>query len=74
MTIHAFLARDVVRTAEPRTDEFEEIQVEAVPLAELSRDHRESTWRHLRDVSSALAFALALERLDGRGVAPRAGG
>jgi hypothetical protein len=61
MTIHAFLAWDVVRTAEPRTDGFEEIEVESVPLAELSRDHRESTRRHLRDVSSALAFALALE-------------
>ena len=63
MTIHAFLARDVVKTADPRTDEFEQIDVVTVPLAELRHDHRATPRRRLRDVSSALAFALALERL-----------
>lgn len=63
MTMHAFLARDAVRTAEPRTDEFEEIEVVTAPLAELAAELRGGPRRYLRDVSSALALGLALERL-----------
>jgi 8-oxo-dGTP pyrophosphatase MutT (NUDIX family) len=68
---HAFLARDVRRVAEPRPDEFEEIEVVAVSLdvlrAELAgNDQAPDTGRYLLDVSSNLALRLALARLDGR--------
>lgn len=64
MTVHAFLARDAVRTTEPRTDPFEEIAVETAPLAEIVREHRGGPRRYLHDVPSVLAVGLALDRLD----------
>jgi 8-oxo-dGTP pyrophosphatase MutT (NUDIX family) len=63
MTTHAFLMPDAVKTAEPRTDEFEQIEVVAVPLAELAAEFRGGPRRYLRDVSSTLALGLALDRL-----------
>ncbi len=63
MTVHAFLARAVVRTSEPRTDPFEEIEVTTVPLAEIAREHRSGPRRYLRDAPSVLAVGLALDRL-----------
>lgn len=69
---HVFLARDVRRVAEPRPDEFEEIEVVTVPLEALRAElaaaaqGRAEAARHLGDVSSTLAVRLALARLDGR--------
>jgi ADP-ribose pyrophosphatase YjhB (NUDIX family) len=63
MTVHAFLVRDAVPTGALHLDEFEQIEVVAVPLDDLAREHRGAGRRHLRDVSSALAFGLALDRL-----------
>jgi 8-oxo-dGTP pyrophosphatase MutT (NUDIX family) len=63
MTVHAFLARGVVPAGEPHTDPFEEISVEAVPLAEIVREHRGGPRRYLHDVPSVLAVGLALDRL-----------
>ena len=60
---HFFLARDVRRVTAPRPDEFEEIEVVAVPLDELRRDLGADTAALLHDVSSALALGLALARL-----------
>ena len=64
MTIHAFLVRDAVKTADARPDEFEQIEVVVVPLAELRREYRGASRRYLRDVSSTLALGFALDRLD----------
>jgi len=64
---HFFLARDVRRVAEPHPDEFEAIEVVPVVLEALRRDLGAPAPRHLADVSSALALALALARLDGTG-------
>jgi ADP-ribose diphosphatase len=63
MTTHAFLVPDAVKTATPRTDEFEQIEVVAVPLAELAAELRAGERRYLRDISSTLALSLALDRL-----------
>jgi ADP-ribose pyrophosphatase len=61
-----FLARDVRPVAAPHPDEFEEIEVVTVPLAELRRDLGAASPRYVTDVNSALALSLALSRLDGR--------
>jgi 8-oxo-dGTP pyrophosphatase MutT (NUDIX family) len=63
---HFFLARGVRRVAAPRPDEFEEIEVVAVPLGELRQDLGAATPRYVTDISSALALALAFPRLDER--------
>jgi 8-oxo-dGTP pyrophosphatase MutT (NUDIX family) len=63
MTVHAFLVRAAVPAGDRHLDEFEQIEVVTVPLEELAREHRGGPRRTLRDVSSALAFALALDRL-----------
>jgi ADP-ribose diphosphatase len=63
---HFFLARGVRRVATPRPDEFEEIEVAPVPLDELRHDLGAPTPRYVTDISTALALALALPRLDGR--------
>jgi ADP-ribose pyrophosphatase YjhB (NUDIX family) len=60
-----FLARGVRLVAAPRPDEFEEIEVIPVPLAELRRDLGAVSPRYLHDVSSTLAMGLAVARLDG---------
>jgi 8-oxo-dGTP pyrophosphatase MutT (NUDIX family) len=70
MTVHAFLVRAAVPTGALHLDEFEQIEVVAVPLDDLAREHRGGARRHLRDVSSALAFGLALDRLAGPGPTP----
>jgi ADP-ribose pyrophosphatase YjhB (NUDIX family) len=70
MAVHAFLVRGAARAAAPRLDEYEQIEIVAVPIESARRDLRERQGRYFRDVSSALAFALALDRLDGRGPAP----
>ncbi len=65
MTIHPFLVRDAVKTTDARPDEFEQLDVVAVALAELRREYRGlAPRRYLRDVSSALALGLALDRLE----------
>jgi len=64
MTVHAFLAREAIQTTAPRTDPFEQIEIGAVPLVDLAREHRKGPRRYLQDVSSALAFGLALDRLE----------
>jgi ADP-ribose pyrophosphatase len=66
-----FLARGVRRVAAPHPDEFEEIEVVSVPLAELRQDLGEATPRYVTDISSALALELALSRLGASGVRPR---
>jgi 8-oxo-dGTP pyrophosphatase MutT (NUDIX family) len=68
---HFFLAPGVRRVTAPRPDEFEEIEVVAVPLHELRQDLGATAPRHLTDISSALALALALPRLDGSGPGSR---
>jgi len=62
---HFFLARDVRPAGVPHPDEFETIEVRAVPLAELRADGKSPAPRHLTDVCSRLGVALALARLDG---------
>ena len=62
---HFFLARDVRPAGAPHPDEFETIEVRAVPLAELRADGESPAPRHLTDVCSRLGVALALARLDG---------
>jgi 8-oxo-dGTP pyrophosphatase MutT (NUDIX family) len=61
---HFFLARGVRPVTAPRPDEFEEIEVVPVPLAELRRDLTAAPPRYLHDVSSALAMSLAVARLE----------
>jgi ADP-ribose pyrophosphatase YjhB (NUDIX family) len=70
MTVHAFLVRDAVPAAAPRPDEFEQLEVVAVPLDDLAREYRGGERRHLRDVSSTVALGLALDRLAGPGRPP----
>jgi ADP-ribose pyrophosphatase len=59
---HFFLARGVERVTAPELDEFEQIEVVAVPLRELQQDLRAAAPRYVTDVSSALALVLALSR------------
>lgn len=61
---HFFLARHPAKVAEPRLDEFERIEVVAIPLGEVKRDYRRSPRQYLVDVSSVLALGLAFDRLD----------
>ncbi len=63
---HFFLAPGVRRVAAPHPDEFEEIDVVPVPLRELRRDLGAATPRYVMDISTALALALALPRLEER--------
>jgi ADP-ribose pyrophosphatase len=65
---HFFLAAGARRLAEPRPDEFEEIEVVPVPLETLRDEYGDGsgTPRYLVDVSSRLALGLALDRLQRR--------
>jgi ADP-ribose diphosphatase len=60
-----FLAREVQRVTAPHPDEFEEIDVVAVPVEDLRQDLRASAPRYVTDVNSALVLQLALARLAG---------
>jgi ADP-ribose pyrophosphatase len=60
---HFFLARGARRVTTPEPDEFEEIEVVPVPLAELRRDLGAAAPRYVTDISSALALTLAVQRL-----------
>ena len=60
-----FLAREVRRVAAQHLDEFEEIEVVAVPLEELRRDLAAPAPRYVTDMNSALVLHRALARLDG---------
>jgi 8-oxo-dGTP pyrophosphatase MutT (NUDIX family) len=60
-----FLARAVRRVAAPHPDEFEEIDVVAVPVDDLRRDLGAAAPRYVTDVNSALVLQLALARLAG---------
>jgi ADP-ribose pyrophosphatase YjhB (NUDIX family) len=70
MTVHAFLVVGAIRTSETRFDEYEQIDVVAVPLEAARRDLRGGKGRYFGDVSSSLALALALDRLADGGPAP----
>jgi ADP-ribose pyrophosphatase len=61
-----FLARDVRRVTAQHLDEFEVIEVVAVPLAELRQDLGAARPRYVTDINTALALSLALSRLDAR--------
>ena len=63
---YLFLAREVRRGAAPNPDEFEEIDVVAVPAEALREDLAAPTPRYVTDVNSALALHLALARLGGQ--------
>lgn len=60
---HFFLARGARPVADPRPDEFEEIEIVPVPLDALRGELGTGTPRYLLDISSALALGLALDRL-----------
>jgi ADP-ribose pyrophosphatase len=60
---HFFLARGVRPVAPARPDEFEEIEVVAVPVEALRADLESAVPRYVADVSSALGLVLALARL-----------
>ncbi len=66
MTVHAFLVRDAVKTTDASPDEYEQIDVVTLPLAEARQDYRAGTRRYFHDVSSTLALGLALDRIDRR--------
>ena len=66
-----FLARGVRHVAAPHPDEFEVIEVVAVPLDQLRQDLGQAAPRYLTDISSALALELALARLGTEGVRRR---
>ena len=58
-------ARDVRRVTAPHPDEFEEIDVVAVPAEDLRQDLGTAAPRYVTDVNSALVLKLALARLGG---------
>jgi 8-oxo-dGTP pyrophosphatase MutT (NUDIX family) len=60
-----FLAREVRRVTAPHPDEFEEIDVVAVPIGDLRQDLGAAAPRYVTDVNSALVLELALARLGG---------
>jgi ADP-ribose pyrophosphatase len=63
---HFFLARNVRFVAAPHPDEFEEIEVVAVPFDELRRDLGTAAPRYVTDVSTALGLQLAFTRMGER--------
>jgi ADP-ribose pyrophosphatase len=59
---HFFLARKAVRVSEPRPDAHEEIEVTALPFADVVRRLRGFDFAMLSDVNSVLALLLADEQ------------